>query len=129
MKGSAHNALGHGRLELAAKLAHLEIMEGGAHDTLGHGRLELAAKLAHLEVMEGRAHNTLGHGWLELAAKLAHFHLEIPQHIILLLPYSVSDESIADPDPDQSSKCCGSEFFHPGSEFFPSRILDPHQRI
>ena len=29
---------------------HLEIMEGSAHDTLGHGRLELAAELAHLHL-------------------------------------------------------------------------------
>jgi hypothetical protein len=126
MEGSAHEALGHGRLELAAKLAHLEIMEGRAHDTLGHERLELAAKLAHLKIMEGCAHDALGHGRLELAAKLAHFHLEIPQHIVLLLPCSFSDEperiririqhpSVADPN-------------------FPSRIRifsipNPHQRI
>jgi hypothetical protein len=72
--------------------------------------------------MEGGAHDTLGHGRLELAAKFAHFHLEIPQHIILLLPCSFSDESIADPDLDPASQCSRSEFFHPGSEFFPSQI-------
>jgi len=35
-------------------LACLEVVEGRAHDTLGHGRLELAAKLAHfhLEIPE-----------------------------------------------------------------------------
>ncbi len=48
--------------------------------------------------MEGRAHDALGHGRLELAAKLAHFHLEIAQHIVLLLPCSFSDESKADPE-------------------------------
>ncbi len=68
--------------------------------------------------MEGCAHNTLGHGRLELAAKLAHFHLEIPQHIVLLLPCSFSDESRTDPDPDPASQCCGYEFLHSGSEFF-----------
>jgi hypothetical protein len=55
-------------------------------------------KKAHLKIMEGRAHDALGHGRLELAAKLAHFHLEIAQHIVLLLPCSFSDESKADPE-------------------------------
>ncbi len=54
--------------------------------------------------MEGGAHDTFGHGRLELAAKLAHFHLEIPQHIVLLLAYSVSDEFRADPDPASSAE-------------------------
>ncbi len=48
MEGGAHDALGHGRLELVAKCAHLKILEGGAHDSLGHGMLELATKCAHL---------------------------------------------------------------------------------
>ncbi len=40
MEGGAHDALGHGRLGLVAKCAHLKILEGGAHDdTLGNGRL------------------------------------------------------------------------------------------
>jgi hypothetical protein len=68
MEGGAHEALGHGRLELAAKLAHLEIMEGGAHDTFEHGRLELAAKPTHLKIMEGAAHDAL-------AAKLTHVNI------------------------------------------------------
>jgi hypothetical protein len=41
-------------------------------------------------------------------------------------PRCLSRIRIPDPNPDPGS---GSDFFHPGSELFPSWIPDPHQRI